>query len=71
MNFLKEVFSDGGTGSASRVLTLAHSSAAVYCLIHVTRLHGVLPDATTMMGLGGFATVHYAVNQLRNGFGKS
>lgn len=65
-SFIKDVFSDGGQGSASRVLTALHSLVACACLAHVVAHTHAVPDAVTLTGLGGFATVPYAINQIKN-----
>jgi hypothetical protein len=66
MTFLREVFSDGGKGSASRVMTALHSVVACTCLGYVVHKTGTAPDALTLGGLGAFATIHYAVNTVKN-----
>ena len=66
MSFLREVFSDGGTGSASRVMTGVHTVTACVCLGFVVHKSGVIPDALTLGGLGAFSTIHYAVNAAKN-----
>jgi hypothetical protein len=73
MGFLREVFSDSGTGSASRVMTAVHVITACGCLGYVTYHNHAVPDVLTTGGLGAFATVHYAVNAAKNaiaGFSK-
>lgn len=65
----KKVFSDNGTPSMSRVLTVPHTLAAIFCLIFVTVKAGKLPGATEMAGLGSFATVHYLVNRTTSAWG--
>lgn len=69
-DFIKGVFSDGGSPSSSRVLTLVHSIVACGCLIFVVHKTAAIPDATTLGGLGAFAGVHYALNAARNVFQK-
>jgi hypothetical protein len=66
MSFLRETFSDGGKGSASRVLTAVHSVVACSCLCYAVHKTGTVPDAVTVAGLGTFAGVHYAINTLKN-----
>ena len=66
MNFLREVFSDGGQGSTSRVLTAVHTIIGCGCLGYVVHKTGTIPDAVTLAGLGAFTTVHYAVNAAKN-----
>lgn len=64
--FVKDVFSDGGQGSASRVILALHSVVACVCLLHVSFHSHTVPDAVTLTGLGAFATVPYAINQIKN-----
>lgn len=64
--FLKGVFSDGGSPSASRVLTVPHVIVSCFAVVWVTVKTMHIPDAMTLAGLGGFATIHYAVNAARN-----
>jgi hypothetical protein len=66
MSFLREVFSDGGQGSASRVLTIPHVLVACASVAYVVYKTHVIPDAVTLGGLGTFATVHYLVNAAKN-----
>jgi hypothetical protein len=71
MNFWKMVFSDGGSPSSSRVLTLVHSLCAVGLLANYSyHNHGAIPDIATIGGLATFATVHYAVNRFSQGVGQ-
>jgi hypothetical protein len=53
------------------VLTAVHSLAGVVAFLFITFHNKALPDAATMAGLGAFATVHYAVNAVRNMFGNN
>jgi hypothetical protein len=72
MNFWKSVFSDNGSPSASRVLTMLHSLCAVGVVANYSvHNHGAIPDIATMGGLGVFATVHYAVNRFSQGIGQA
>lgn len=61
--WISGAFSDAGTPSSSRVLTLLHSIAAMFALIFTTVKTGHPPDATVCGGLSAFATVHYFVNK--------
>jgi hypothetical protein len=67
LDFIKQAFSDNGTPSSSRLLTVLHSlvacSAVVYIIIR-SPLHTI--DGGVAAGLGGFATVHYGVNRISN-----
>ncbi len=67
MNFLREVFSDGGQGSASRILMAYHAiigSAWVCYFMYKSPTHA-LPDAVTLAGITAFVTAPYAVNALK------
>ncbi len=66
MSFWREVFSDEGQGSSSRVLMAVHSLVACAVLVFVVVKNHAIPDALTMGGLGAFVTVPYAVNAARN-----
>jgi hypothetical protein len=69
IDFLKKAFSDNGTPSSSRLLSIPHAVAAIFCLVYVTvKTHG-LPDGLAITGLSGFATAPYAVNRVSNMFG--
>jgi len=64
MPFLKEAFSDNGQPSSSRVLTAVHSLGVLGLLATYSyHNHGNIPDIGTITALGGFATIHYAVNR--------
>ena len=71
LDFIKKAFSDKGTPSSSRLLTVLHSlvacSAVTYIVIHSPN-HSI--DGGVAAGLGAFATVHYAVNRGTTAFGK-
>lgn len=62
--FLKEAFSDNGEPSSSRLLTLLHSVVATFALVFYTIKTHLLPDGTTLGGLGAFTTAHYLVNRV-------
>jgi hypothetical protein len=68
--YLKNAFSDNGSPSSSRLMTVPHSLAAIFCAIYMTVKTGGHPDGTSLVALGGFATVHYAVNRASTAFGK-
>ena len=69
--FLRGAFSDGGAPSSSRLLTALHSVVACGLMVGVfAHTHG-LPSAGDMMALGGFATIHYAVNRGTTAWGKN
>lgn len=68
--YLKQVFSDNGSPSASRLLTLLHSLVCCGCLIFIVAKNHALPDGMTLTGLGAFATAPYAINRATTAFGK-
>lgn len=68
--YLKQVFSDNGSPSASRLLTLLHSLVSCACLVFVTAKTRALPDGMTLTGLGAFVTAPYAINRATVAFGK-
>jgi hypothetical protein len=68
--WLAKAFSDNGTPSSSRLLTLLHSLVGCGVLIYVIVKTHLLPDGTTLAGLGAFSTAHYAVNRATNAWGK-
>jgi hypothetical protein len=67
--FLKAAFSDNGTPSSSRLLTVPHSIAAIFVLVYLTIHTGHYPGMDEATGLGAFATAHYAINRVSNMFG--
>ena len=69
--WMSKAFSDGGSPSSSRVLTLLHSLVACAALVYIIIKTHLMPDGMTLTGLGAFATAHYAVNRTTNAFGKS
>lgn len=71
LDFVKKAFSDDGTPSSSRLLTLFHSLVASGCLIFVVVKNHTLPDGTILGGLGAFSTAHYLVNRATTVFDKN
>ena len=63
MSWLREVFSDGGQGSASRVMLFLHSMAAIGWGSHFVYHTHTIPDVTTLGGLAAFAVAPYAANK--------
>jgi hypothetical protein len=61
--YFGDAFSENGTPSASRLLTIPHVLASTFVLVYVTIKNHAIPDATVLTGLGVFSTVHYAVNK--------
>jgi hypothetical protein len=70
IGWTKSAFSDNGSPSSSRLLTVPHSLVAMFCAIYMTIKTGGHPDGTSLLALGGFATVHYATNRITTAFGK-
>jgi len=68
--WIKKAFQDGGDPSSSRLFTIPHSLAAIFCVIFVTVKTGHLPNATETAAMGSFATVHYLVNRATTAWGK-
>lgn len=64
--YAKSAFSDNGTPSSSRLLTLFHSLVSCGCLIFVIAKNHVLPDGMALTGLGAFVTAPYAINRASN-----
>ena len=71
ISFIKTAFSDNGTPSSSRILTVPHSLAAIGCMVYMTVVTKGHPDAMAITAMGAFATVHYAVNRASNVFVKN
>lgn len=64
-------FSDNGTPSSSRFLTLLHSLCAIGVVVNYSKHNnGGIPDVAVLGGLAAFATVHYVVNRTTQGFGQ-
>jgi hypothetical protein len=64
-SFIRQIFSeDDGTGSASRVLMVLHSIAAIAWGSHVVYHTHALPDAASLSGVTAFLTAPYAVNKM-------
>jgi hypothetical protein len=61
MSFLREVFSEEGQGSASRVMMALHACAGIgFVSFHLFKNH-VMPDFS---GVTLFVTAPYAINKL-------
>jgi hypothetical protein len=69
MSFLREVFSDGGQGSASRVMMAFHAAVGAGAIGHVVYHTHAIPDAVTMAGVTAFVTAPYALNALHKAVG--
>lgn len=69
--WLAKAFSDNGSPSSSRILTLLHSLVSCGTLVYVVAKNHAIPDGMTLTGLGAFSTAHYAVNRATTAWGKS
>ena len=69
MSFLREVFSDGGSGSASRVMMAFHGIIGGAAISHVVYHTHALPDAVSVAGITAFVTAPYALNALHKAVG--
>jgi hypothetical protein len=67
--FLREVFSEEGQGSFSRVASGLHVVAGLAWVSHFVWHTHVLPDAATMAGLSAFVVAPYGANKFANAFG--
>ena len=70
VQYCKIAFSDKGSPSSSRLMTVIHSFCSMGCLIYTVVKTGGHPDAMAVTALGGFATVHYVVNRATTAWGK-
>jgi hypothetical protein len=68
--WLGKAFSDSGTPSSSRLMTIPHSLTAIFCAVYMTVKTGGHPDGMALTALGGFATVHYAINRATTAWSK-
>ena len=66
MSFLREVFSEDGQGSFSRLASAFHTIAALGWGTHFVWFHHAIPDPPTLMALGGFVVAPYASNKFAN-----
>lgn len=70
LDFIKKAFSDNGTPSMSRLLTIPHSLTACIAVLYIVfKTHTI--DGMTASGLGAFAGSHYAINRVTTAFGKN
>lgn len=63
MSWLREVFSENGQGSFSRVASAFHTAAAILWGCQFTHAHGAIPDPATLVALAGFAAAPYAAGK--------
>jgi len=61
-SFLREVFSDNGQGSASRVMMGFHALVGGAAILHVVAHTHALPDAVSMAGVTAFVVAPYSLN---------
>jgi len=71
VDYCKLAFSDNGSPSSSRVLSLLHSLTACGCLIYLVIKTHTSPDGTMLAGWGTFAAAPYAINRVTNAWGNS
>jgi len=70
LDFVKKAFSDQGSPSSSRLLTIPHTITACVAVLYIVfKTHTI--DGMTASGLGAFAGAHYAINRVTTAFGKS
>lgn len=67
MSFFREVFSEDGEGSASRVMMLVHGLAGIGWITHVVVHSHTVPDAATLAGVTAFSSAPYAINKFHAG----
>jgi hypothetical protein len=67
LNFIKSIFSeDDGSGSASRLLMVAHAIMGCIWGTHVVYHSHALPDPVSLAGVTAFITAPYAVNKMHS-----
>lgn len=64
MSFWREVFSEGGQGSFSRVASGFHTAGALAWISHFVMHTHSLPDATTLTGLAAFVISPYGASKV-------
>jgi hypothetical protein len=70
LDFLKHAFSDKGTPSMSRLMTVPATLVACFGLLWIIMHEHKIPDSMQSGGLAAFATAHYAVNRATTAWGK-
>lgn len=63
MSFLREVFSENGQGSASRIMMFLNTIGVLAWATMYVKAHLAIPDPATLAALGVFATMPYAANK--------
>lgn len=64
--FLREVFSENGVGSFSRVASGLHMVAGITWISHVVWHSHALPDIGALGGVTAFVASPYAANKISN-----
>lgn len=71
VQYCKLAFSDNGSPSSSRLMTLLTVLVSCGTLIYsVVKTGGHFPDGMTLTGLGTFAVSPYAINRATTAWGK-
>jgi hypothetical protein len=63
MSWLREVFSEDGQGSFSRVAAAFHTSSVLAWGFQYVHFHHIIPDPVTLTALSAFAVAPYAANK--------
>lgn len=63
MNWLREVFSENGQGSFSRLASALHTMGGLGWITHFVVHTHQLPDAVTLGGIAAFTVAPYAANK--------
>jgi len=71
MSFLREVFSEDGQGSFSRVASGFHVAAALGWITHVVWHTHALPDPAALAAIAGFVVAPYGANKLAGALSRS
>ncbi len=71
LSFLKGAFSDKGTPSMSRLMTVPAAFASIFALLWHVVHNGKMPSYYESLGLATFGTAHYAVNRATTAWGKN
>ncbi len=64
MCFLREVFSDGGTGSFGRVGCIPTLATACFAVVYLVLKNHASPDALTIGALAAFAVSPYTAGKV-------